>query len=379
MQRIYLDYAAATPVDPRVLKAMEPYFCDIFYNPSALYKGALQAKKALEQARHDVAIELGSKPSEIVFTAGGTESANLAIAGVMNQYADGEIVISAIEHDAVYKSAENFDAKIAPVDKNGILSLDGLERLVTEKTVLISVMLANNEVGTLQPIKEVVTLVQKVLAKRRIDKNMLPLFVHTDGCQAPLYLDLNVARLGVDLMTLNGGKMHGPKQSGVLYKKSNVLLKPLINGGGQEWGIRSGTENVAFAVGFAKALQLSTKGRSERVRSMTELRDYFINKLEEDFEVGITGSKTHRLANNVHVVFPESDNERVLFALDDMGIDAAAGSACSASSETPSHVLLAMGKTTQEAQSSIRFSFGKTSTKENLDFVLEKLKVALKA
>ncbi len=379
MQRIYLDYAAATPVDPRVFKAMQPYFSDIFYNPSAMYQGALRSKKDLENARHDIAQLLGAKPPEIIFTAGGTESANLAVTGIMEQYPAGEIIISAIEHDAVLKPAEAYNLKLAPVDSKGLLVIEELEKLISDNTVLISVMLANNEVGTLQPVKEITELVQKVISARKSAKNKMPLFVHTDACQAPLYLDINTARLGVDLMTLNGGKMHGPKQSGVLYKKSNVVLKPLISGGGQEWGIRSGTENVAFAVGFAKALELSARGRSDRAQKITVLRDYFIDRLKEEFEAELSGSKTHRLANNIHVVFPGTDNERVLFALDDMGVDAAAGSACSASDDTPSHVLLAMGYEIADAQSSIRFSLGKSTSKENIDEVLGKLKAALKA
>jgi cysteine desulfurase len=379
MQRIYLDYAAATPVDSRVFEDMKPFFSDVYYNPSALYQGAREAKSSLEEARHKVAAVLGAKPSEIIFTAGGTESANLAIIGIMNQYKDGEIIVSAIEHDAVLKPAEEFDYKIAPVDKKGIIKLDELENLISDKTVLISVMLANNEVGSLQPLKEIVDTVQKVLNIRKSKKNKTPLFVHTDACQAPLYLDLNIARLGVDMMTLNGGKMHGPKQSGILYKKSSVILKPLINGGGQEWGIRSGTENVAFAVGFARALELASKSRTQRAKDISSLRDYFIDRLEIEFSAELTGSKAHRLANNVHVIFPNSDNERVLFSLDDMGVDAAAGSACSASNDTPSHVLLAMGYEVADAQSSIRFSLGKSTTKENIDEVIDKLKIALHA
>jgi cysteine desulfurase len=379
MQRIYLDYAAATPVDIRVFEEMKPYFSDSFYNPSALYLGARNVKSSLEEARHKVAVVIGAKPSEVIFTAGGTESANLAIVGVMKQYLDSEIIVSAVEHDAVMKPAKEFNYKVAPVDRKGVLIIDELEKLISDKTMLISVMLANNEVGSLQPVKEVADLVQKVLIERKSKNNKMPLFVHTDACQAPLYLDLSVARLGVDMMTLNGGKMYGPKQSGVLYKKSNVLLKPLINGGGQEWGIRSGTENIAFAVGFAKALELATKGRTERVKDISGLRDYFVDKLENEFSAELTGSKTHRLANNVHVIFPDSDNERILFSLDDMGIDAAAGSACSASSDTPSHVLLAMGYEVADAQSSIRFSLGKSTTRENIDKVIDKLKIALHA
>jgi cysteine desulfurase len=379
MQRIYLDYAAATPLDDRVMKAMAPYFSDVFYNPSAIYEGARVAKNALNEARSDVAKLIGAKPSEIIFTAGGTESANLAIHGVMQTFPAGNLLLSSIEHDAVMKPAKKYNHVVIPVDNFGRVSVSEIEKLCSKDTVLISVMIANNEIGTVQPIKDIANSVQKIRQSRKANQNKLPLYLHVDACQGPLYLDLNVARLGVDLMTLNGGKIYGPKQSGILYIRAGVTISPLIEGGGQEFGYRSGTENVAFAVGFAKALQLADKNRHNRAKNMTELRDYFINELENNFSAEITGHRTHRLANNVHVVLPNIDNERVLFALDDMGVDAAAGSACSASSDVSSHVLLAIGKTDAQAKSSLRFSMGKSTTKENLDKTLQLLAKAIKA
>ena len=203
--------------------------------------------------------------------------------------------------------------------------------------------------------------------------------MHTAACQAPLYLDVNTARLGVDLMTLNGGKIHGPKQSGILYKKAGIVLKPTIVGGGQEWGLRSGTENVAFAVGFAEALTRATDKTHTNAKEVAQLRDYMIGKLQQRFDGEISGHLKQRIANNVHVIFPGSDNERVLFALDDLGVDAAAGSACSASSDTSSHVLLAMGKSDEEARASIRMTLGVSTTQEDVDIALEALEKALKA
>jgi len=379
MNRIYLDYAAASPVNPKVLRAMTPYFSEIYYNPSALYAGAREAKKALEDARSLTAQIIGAKPSEIIFTAGGTESANLGIHGVMQRFPLAEIVISAIEHDAVLKPASNYNMRTATVDSYGRLEVESLQAQITDKTALVSVMLANNEIGTIQPIKDVVRLVSEIRLKRRASKNDLPIYVHIDACQAPLYLDVNVAKLGIDMMTLNGGKIYGPKQSGILYIKTGVKLKPIITGGGQEWGYRSGTENVAFAVGFARALELASRGRAERAQKMVELRDYFMTELENRFGAEITGHRTNRLAQNVHAIFPGTDNERVIFALDDAGVAVAAGSACSASSDTPSHVLLAMGRTEEEARSSIRFSFGGTTTKEVLVETLDLLELALAA
>lgn len=379
MNSIYLDYAAASPVDKRVIKAMEPYFSDVFYNPSALYEGARNAKNALDVARAKTAQLIGAKPSEIIFTAGGTESANTAIHGVMQVHEGANLVISSIEHEAVLKPAENYQHTKISVDVRGRINIIELEDKIVKDTVLVSVMLANNEIGTVQPIKEISDIIQKLRQSRKKEKNKMPLYLHVDACQAPLYIDVNVARLGVDLMTLNGGKIYGPKQSGILYVKAGVILKPIISGGGQEWGYRSGTENVAFAVGFAKSLELADNGRSARAKAMVKLRDYFMKELESNFNAEITGHRVHRLAQNVHAVFPDIDNERVLFALDDAGVAAAAGSACSAGSDVASHVLLAIGKSEQEARQSLRFSFGKFTTLDDLNSVIEKLKIAINA
>jgi cysteine desulfurase len=218
-----------------------------------------------------------------------------------------------------------------------------------------------------------------VRVQRKQQGNSLPLYLHSDACQAPLYLDCAVAKLGVDLLTLNGGKMYGPKQSGMLYVRSGVALEPLIDGGGQEFGVRSGTENVAFAVGFATALELAQKGRQERVRQMTQLRDYCIGRLASECGAELSGHPTKRVANNVHVTFAGKDNERIIFALDDCGIAVASGSACSASSDEPSTVLRAIGFSDEKARSSIRLSFGKSTTKESIDMLIENLKNALNA
>lgn len=379
MKRIYLDNAAATPLDKRVLDTMLPFFGAEFYNPSALYLGARRASESLNNARSSVAKSIGARQSEIVFTAGGSESANLAIQGVSDKFPDSNIIVSSIEHDAVIKSAVSRGAYLAKVSKSGIVDINQLAKLISDNTVLVSVMLINNEVGTIQPIQKLANLISIIKDERRKNNVKLPLYLHTDACQAPLYVDVNVAKLGVDLMTLNGGKIHGPKQSGILYIRSGVLLDPIIMGGGQEFGIRSGTENIAFAVGFAKALELAEKGRKDRAINVSKLRDYFIEKIESTYDAEITGSKKQRIANNVHTIFRGVDNERVLFALDDLGVDAAAGSACSAGSDEPSHVLLAMGYSGEDARSSIRFSLGEKTTKAEIDKVLLILEIALKA
>ncbi len=379
MSRVYLDNAAATPVDKRVLAEMLPFFSENYYNPSALYLGARDAKSKLENARASVAMSIGVKPSEIIFTAGGTESNNLAISGIMSKNKDKNLLISTLEHDAVYEPARKYNYREIPVSEKGIINLDNVEQLIDDNTVLISVMLVNNEIGSIQPVNDLVKIVDKVRKKRLSLGNETPLYVHTDACQAPLYIDVHVGRLGVDLMTLNGGKIHGPKQSGILYVKAGIDFNPEILGGGQEFGYRSGTENVAFAVGFAKALELASKGRSERTKKISNLRDYFIDELEKKYSAELNGSKKSRIANNINVQFEGVDNERVLFALDDLGVDAATGSACSASKDVSSRALLAVGKSNKQARNSMRFSLGRDTTKEEIDFVIKQLEKALKA
>src|SRR5579862_3657095 len=254
MKPIYLDYAAATPMDAEVIKAMQPYFADKFYNPSATYLAGRGVRKDVESARQSVAIQLGARPAEVIFTAGATEANNLAIQGIMREYPESEVLVSAIEHESVLEPARLFKVKEIPVTPQGIVDLQKLEKLITPKTVLVSVMLVNNELGTVQPISEIAKILNKSSILR---KNGWPLYLHTDGAQAGNYLDLHVSRLGVDLMSINSGKIYGPKQSGVLYVKAGTRLRPLIVGGGQEFGLRSGTENVAAAIGLAKALKIA--------------------------------------------------------------------------------------------------------------------------
>lgn len=364
---IYLDHAAATPLDDAVLAAMQPFFAAQFYNPSATYMPAQKVRNALEQARADVAAELGARANEIIFTAGGTESDNLAIAGVMQAHPDGNVVISAVEHDAVLEPAVVFDHQVAKVGEDGIVDLDDLRANIDDKTVLVSVMYANNEVGTIQPIRRIAQLIETVRAERRQAGNTRPIYLHTDACQAANYLDLHVSRLGVDLMTLNGGKIYGPKQSGVLYVSHSLQLQPIIRGGGQERNLRSGTENVAACVGFATALQLTQVSRNDESERLAGLQRLGFELLEQKLPgVIINGSRKHRLPNNVHITLPGQDNERLLVELDERDILAAAGSACSASSEEPSHVLRAMGIADADAQASLRLTMGRSTTEQDV-------------
>lgn len=378
---IYFDYAAATPIDAEVLQSMEPYFSETFFNPSALYTGARDAKQALQEARVRVSKILGAKPSEITFVSGGTESANLAITGVMSSFPDATMITSAIEHDAVLEPAKRTGrVRTVSVDTSGRVNVHDVIDLIDDSTVLISIMYVNNEVGTVQPIKELCDAVSVVRKNRQRKGIRTPLWVHTDACQAPQYLDITVGSLGVDLMTLNGGKIFGPKQSGVLYHKTGVTLQPQILGGGQELGLRSGTENVAYCVGFSVALERATTLRGKVTRNVAEVAQYFRQSLEADIpDCVFNGHKKLRVPSTVHVTFSGKDNERILFALDDAGIYAASGSACSASNEESSHVLKAMGLSDAEARASIRFTIGKYTTKEEIDRAVKILKKAVNA
>lgn len=369
--KIYLDHAAATPVDPAVVKAMTPFFSEEFYNPSATYAAGRSAHDAMEAARTETAHWLGARPAEIVFTAGGTEANNLAIRGVMERFPESNIIVAATEHDSVLGPAGLYDHREVAVRADGRVDLDALKRKIDDRTVLVSVAYANNEIGTVQPIREIGRIIDEARAGRKAD---LPLYFHTDACQAANYLDLHVSRLGVDLMSLNGGKIYGPKQSGALYVKGGTVLEPVVLGGGQEHGLRSGTENVAAAAGFSMALKLAQNARREETTRLQLLQKRFIKALEASIPgVMINGPSKSRLPNNVHVTIPGYDNERLLIQLDEAGIMAAAGSACSADSGEPSHVLRAIGLSDDDARASLRFSMGRSTTEAMIDKTVETL------
>lgn len=370
--QVYLDHAAATPVDPKVLKSMLPYYTEKFYNPSALYLASKAVKSDVEEARARVAKVLGVRPNEVVFTAGGTEADNLAIHGIMQQFPEGNCVVSAVEHDAVLETAALYPHQIAPVTKKGEVDLIELQKLIDDNTVLVSVMHANNELGTLQPINAIGELVKEVREHRQKDGNDTPIFLHTDASQSANYLSIQPAKMHVDLMTLNGGKIYGPKQTGALYVRAGIELTPMMKGGGQERGLRSGTENVAGVIGFAAALERTQKLKNSEVKRLGELQGHFAQKLMDAFPQAIINSQ-NALVNFVHVTFPGVDNERLVMELDERGIQCAVGSACSASNDEPSHVLSAIGMTEVDAQSSIRFTMGRSTTKENIDYVLQSL------
>jgi cysteine desulfurase len=374
MKSIYLDYAAATPMDPVVLAAMKPYFLDRFYNPSATYLAARAVKDDLADFRAKLAAILGCRPAEIVFTAGATEANNLAIQGVMEQFPDAEVLVSAIEHESVLAPAELFESKLIPADDKGAVILNKLSNLITDKTVLVSMMLVNNELGTVQPLREAANLIQTI-KKTRLEKgNRLPIYLHCDAAQATNYLDLHTSRLGVDLISINGGKIYGPKQSGMLYVKAGTKLWPQIVGGGQEFNLRSGTENVAAIAGFVKAIELASQDRLEEAKRLTELRQHFESlALERIPNLRINGLAKHRAPHILSLTIEGYDNERLMMELDEKGVQCAVGSACSASSQEASHVLRAIGFNEAQARSTLRFSLGRQTTKQDIDRTIELL------
>jgi cysteine desulfurase len=369
---IYLDYAAATPLSPLVLKAMEPYFMERFYNPSAGYLAAQAVQKDLETARSAIALVLGVKSAEIIFTAGGTEANNLAIRGVMEQFPASNVVISSIEHESVIGPSQLYRNRLAAVGTDGIVDIQKLLASIDDQTVLVSVMYCNNEVGSIQPIHKISLALEHLKKDRLLKGNKLPLYFHSDAAQAGNYLDMHISRLGVDILTINGGKIYGPKQSGALFVKTGISLKPQILGGGQERRVRSGTENVSADIGLAVALSLAQEKRLVESQRLGQLQTMFIEFLKEKIpSVVINGSLKHRLVNNIHITLPHQDNERVLMQLDEADILAAAGSACSASSQEPSHVLRAMGIKKSDARSSIRFTMGRDTDQTSLQRVVE--------
>ena len=376
---IYLDYAAATPMDDRVLSAMKPYFSEKFHNPSSTYTPALETKAALEDARKTMAMFLSAKPTEITFTAGGTEANNLAIIGTATKHPGGHIITTATEHDSVLKPIEylgqnGWKTTFVMPGKDGLVEPDELLGAVTDETVLLSVIYANNEVGTIQPLNKIaagLAEIKRARLKRGIER---PIYLHTDAAQATQYLDMHPSRLGVDMLSFNSDKIHGPKQCGTLFIKSGTLINPLIFGGDQEKGLRSGTPNVPAAVGFAEAIKIAEEIKPKEIDRIRKLRDKLHDAVLEIDGAVVNGTMKKRLPNNLHVTFPGVDNERLLLQLEQRGIIAASGAACSASSEEPSHVLRSMSMTDELIRSSIRFSLGRETTEQDIEQTVKTLR-----
>lgn len=376
---IYFDYAAATPADPIVIAAMQPYLSEKFYNPSAIYSAARGVHSDYESARANIARQLQVRPSEIVFTAGSTESNNLAVNGVLGQNADLHeypltIAVTAVEHDSVAHAAAHYNSLVLPVTNQGLLDIKKVASCISDATVLVSCMFANNELGTVQPVTELSRIVSGINKSRKERGIMLPLLVHCDASQAFNYLHVLPHKLGVDLLTMGGGKIYGLKQTGILYVRSGVRLQPQIVGGGQEFGIRSGTENVAGAVSLAKAMEIAADMRFKESSRLAVLRSYLIeNLVKQHPTVAINGSTKNCLPNIVHATFPGVDNETLVMQLDQLGICVATGSACSARSDTPSNVLSAIGQSPEQIRSSIRISMGRGTTQQHVAVLLNEL------
>lgn len=365
-------------MDDAVLAAMKPYFSDKFYNPAANYLAAKGIKDDILEAKKSIAGYIGAKHTEIIHTSGGTESNNLAISGIMDNFPDKKILVSSIEHESVMSPANEYKLEQIAVDKHGMIDLKYLAKMLDEDVVLVSVMLANNEVGTIQPLKEVADIIEEERGKRLKKGSELPLYLHTDACQAPCYIDIHASRMGVDMMTLNGGKIYGPKGSGILFVKTGVELKPQILGGGQQRNLRSGTENPASVIGFAKALDITSGKKHEERYRVENLRDILAGELlKTDPEIRINGHPKKHAPHILSVTFPGADNEKLLFQLEEAGILAASGSACSASSGESSHVLGAMGLSGEEARSTVRFSFGRQTKGADIRKTASELKKLL--
>ena len=376
LQTVYLDHAATTPLRPEALEAMMPYLTEVFGNPSSIHTIGQQARKALEAARDSVAKVLDCRASEVVFTGGGTESDNAAIKGgaFALKQTGNHIVTTAIEHHAVLHACHQlesfgFEITCVPVDADGLVEPEAVAAAVTDKTVVVSVMYANNEIGSVQPIQEISRLVRtKAEAMGRT------ILIHTDAVQAAGYLNLSVKELGVDMLSLSAHKFYGPKGVGILYVKRGTPFVPLLMGGGQERERRSGTENIAGIVGTAAALRLAEEEREATSANCRALRDRMIAAIPELVPgTLLNGHATKRLDNNVNVCFPGLEAEPVLLGLDLKGVFASSGSACSTASLEPSHVLTAIGRPADIARTSLRVTLGRGTTDENINYFLETL------
>jgi len=362
---IYLDHAAATPLDERVFAVMQPYFSDLFYNPTAAYQPARDVRVAYEDARHRLAMAIGGARDEIIITAGATESVNVALHGILSS--GGHAVIGATEHAAIRGATGPFPHAVAAVDAHGIVTPETIKNVITDETRVVSIALAESELGTIQKLRDVATVIDEVRDQRLRGGNTTPIYLHSDASQGAGLLDINVARLGVDLLTLNAGKIYGPKQVGLLWVRRGIILEPLIRGGGQERGIRSGTENVAGTIGFALALETAQNKRHQESKRLASLRDNLQDQLTQAIpDLVVNGSPKRRLQSHLHVSVPGLDAERAVFALESRGVLVATGAACAANKGTRSATLIAVGMGDDLADGSLRFTLGRLNSEEDI-------------
>lgn len=366
-RQVYMDHGATSPIREEALEAMLPYLKERYGNPSSIHSLGREVRHAVDEARETAAQSLGAEPAEIIFTSGGTEANNLALRGTARLHGKGHIITSGIEHHAVLDvckdlEKQGFRVTFLPVDKNGLVDPLEVEAAIAEDTTLISVMMANNEVGTIQPIKEL-----GGIARRR------DVLLHTDAVQAAGQIPVNVRDLDVDFLTLSAHKFNGPKGTGILFLRKGVSLSPISHGGGQERKLRPGTENVAGIIGTAKALELAVCEQPEKAGQLTRLRDLLIEGLLNMEEVRLNGHPSRRLPGNVNVSFKYIEGESLLLSLDLKGISASSGSACTSGSLDPSHVLIAMGFDHETAHGSLRLTLGLGNTEEDVSYLLKEL------
>lgn len=372
---IYLDHAAATPMDSRVVDAMMPFFSKYFFNPSSPYDAAVFTKREYANAKARIAKCIGAKADELTITAGATESINLALESIK-----GHALCSQIEHKSVLEAVKRHnDYDFINVDKNGVVDVTDLKNKIRDDTSIVSIALANNEIGTIEPISEIAGVIKSVRLSRLKNNNKVPIYLHCDASQGCGLVDIHVARLGVDMLTANAAKIYGPKQVGLLWSSSTVKLEPQIVGGGQENGLRSGTENVAGTIGYATAMEIAMKHIDTESKRLKNLRNFLREGLVKKFpEAIVSGNEKMQLPNFLHISFPGIDAERLIFRLEKRGVYVATGSACAANQNTRSHVLIAIGLSNALADGSIRISLGKLSTDENtklaLDIISEEIK-----
>lgn len=387
-RKVYLDNASTTPINPKVFEVMLPYLKDNYGNPSSLHSLGRISKNSIENSRNKISKVINCEPSEIIFTSGGTEANNLAIFGIAraNKKHGKHIIVSSIEHKSILDACkvlekEGFEISYLDVDKNGLIILDDLKKKIREDTILVSVMYANNEIGTIQSLKKIRKIIDEFKIKNSQSESMLsptpctlyPVF-HVDACQAVGALSIAVKNLGVDVMTVSASKIYGPKGAGFLYVNKRIKIEPVIVGGGQESGRRSGTENVASIVGFTEAIIISEKKREREKERLTLLRDYFILQIREKIKgVTVNGGMKNRLPNNINISLRGVEGESLLLMLDDKGVYCSTGSACSSMSLEPSYVLLKIGLPLDLAHCSIRFTLGRYTKKSDIDYTVKVL------
>ena len=374
-RRVYMDHAATTPVDPEVVEAMVPYFTEIYGNASSLHSFGREAHNAMEEARSRVARLINAHPEEIIFTAGGTESDNIAIKGAAyaNRSKGDHIITSTIEHPAVLETCrslekQGFKVSYIPVDKNGLIELESLRKAVTERTTLITIMHANNEIGTIEPMEEIAEIAG--------NKDVI---FHSDAVQSAGKIPIDVKEIGIDLLSISAHKIYGPKGAGALYIRRGTRLEPIMHGGGHERGLRSSTENIPGIVGLGKAAELAERRMSEDTARLTSLRDQLVKETLSSIEESyLNGHPKKRLPNNAHFRFTGIEGEALILNLDEKGIAASTGSACSSKKLLPSHVLMAIGLDEVQAHGSLRLTLGRENTKEDIEYVLQVLPETVK-